>query len=371
MAAVNGRSRIPPDPGSKVCHRRAPHPDRTHSTYARRPDPAGPIPHWTSDPARPITLIECRTWAATAPVGSGRRAAMSGKRDQDGAEALADTPVDTLSGEQAAQELARLADLVAQADAAYHGQDAPIISDAAYDALVQRNAAIEARFPNLVRADSPSQRVGFTPSEGFGKVTHAVKMLSLGNAFEDDDIREFDARIRRYLGLTPEAALTYTSEPKIDGLSLSLRYESGKLVQAATRGDGAEGENVTANARTIGSIPDRLEDAPEVLEVRGEVYMSHDDFAALNARQQERGGKTFANPRNAAAGSLRQLDPKITASRPLAFFAYAWGEVSEPLAETQMTAIERLSDWGFSTNPLTALCKGAQELMFHYRAIEA
>jgi len=297
---------------------------------------------------------------------------MSGKRDQDGAEALADTPVDTLSREQAAQELARLADLVAQADAAYHGQDAPIISDAAYDALVQRNAAIEARFPDLVRADSPSQRVGFTPSEGFGKVTHAVKMLSLGNAFEDDDIREFDARIRRYLGLTPEAALTYTSEPKIDGLSLSLRYENGKLVQAATRGDGAEGENVTANARTIADIPPDLRGGrvPDVLEVRGEVYMSHADFEALNARQAERSDKAFANPRNAAAGSLRQLDPKITARRPLKFFAYAWGAHSEPLAPTQMEAIDRLAGFGFQTNALTALCDGPDEMLAQYRRIE-
>lgn len=297
---------------------------------------------------------------------------MSEKRDQDGADAHADTPVDGLSAQEAAQELARLADLVAQADAAYHGQDAPIMSDAAYDALVQRNAAIEARFPDLVRADSPSQRVGFTPSDGFGKVTHAVRMLSLGNAFEDDDIREFDARIRRYLGLGPEAALTYTSEPKIDGLSLSLRYEQGRLVQAATRGDGAEGENVTANARTIADIPHELggADVPELLEVRGEVYMSHADFEALNSRQAERSDKTFANPRNAAAGSLRQLDPKITARRPLKFFAYAWGAHSEPLAPTQLEAIARLAGFGFQTNPLTALCDGPDEMLAQYRRIE-
>src|SRR6056297_1302607 len=272
---------------------------------------------------------------------------MSEKREQDGADAHADRPVDKLSADQAAQELARLADLVAQADAAYHGQDAPIMSDAAYDALVQRNAAIEARFPDLMREDSPSRRVGFTPSEGFGKVTHAVRMLSLGNAFEDDEIREFDARIRRYLGLSPEAALTYTSEPKIDGLSLSLRYEEGRLVQAATRGDGTVGENVTANARTIADIPHRLGGAPRILEVRGEVYMSHADFEALNARQAERSDKRFANPRNAAAGSLRQLDAEITRARPLRFFAYAWGEVSAPLADTQFASIERLKSLGF------------------------
>ncbi|SHM23047.1 DNA ligase (NAD+) [Roseovarius litoreus] len=297
---------------------------------------------------------------------------MSEMREQDGADAHADTPVDRLSADQAAQELARLADLVAQADAAYHGQDAPIMSDADYDALVQRNAAIEARFPGLMREDSPSRRVGFTPSEGFGKVTHAVRMLSLGNAFEDDEIREFDARIRRYLGLGPQAALTYTSEPKIDGLSLSLRYEQGRLVQAATRGDGAEGENVTANARTIADIPHDLGGAgvPELLEVRGEVYMSHADFEALNARQTERSDKTFANPRNAAAGSLRQLDPKITARRPLKFFAYAWGAHSEPLAPSQMEAIERLAGFGFQTNPLTALCDGPDEMLAQYRRIE-
>ncbi|MHA7851061.1 NAD-dependent DNA ligase LigA [Roseovarius sp.] len=297
---------------------------------------------------------------------------MSEKREQDGADAHADTPVDRLSADQAAQELARLADLVAQADAAYHGQDAPIMSDAAYDALVQRNAAIEARFPDIMREDSPSRRVGFTPSEGFGKVTHAVRMLSLGNAFEDDEIREFDARIRRYLGLGPQAALTYTSEPKIDGLSLSLRYEQGRLVQAATRGDGAEGENVTANARTIADIPHDLGGAgvPELLEVRGEVYMSHADFEALNTRQTERSDKTFANPRNAAAGSLRQLDPKITARRPLKFFAYAWGAHSEPLAPSQMEAIARLAGFGFQTNPLTALCDGPDEMLTQYRRIE-
>src|SRR6056297_1648819 len=297
---------------------------------------------------------------------------MSEKREQDGADAHADRPVDKLSADQAAQELARLADLVAQADAAYHGQDAPIMSDAAYDALVQRNAAIEARFPDLMREDSPSRRVGFTPSEGFGKVTHAVRMLSLGNAFEDDEIREFDARIRRYLGLGPQAALTYTSEPKIDGLSLSLRYEQGRLVQAATRGDGAEGENVTANARTIADIPHDLGGAgvPELLEVRGEVYMSHADFEALNARQAARSDKRFANPRNAAAGSLRQLNAAITAARPLRFFAYGWGELSVPLADTQMGAIERLASLGFSTNPLTKLCDGPAALLAQYAEIE-
>ncbi|WP_306154395.1 NAD-dependent DNA ligase LigA [Roseovarius sp. MMSF_3281] len=281
-----------------------------------------------------------------------------------------DVAVESLSEAEAKAELERLAKEIARADQAYHTDDAPEISDAAYDALKARNAAIEARFAHLKRADSPSESVGAAPAEGFAKVTHAVRMLSLGNAFDDEDIRDFDERIRRYLGMGADAALNYTSEPKIDGLSLSLRYEQGKLVQAATRGDGAVGENVTANARTIDDIPVRLDGAPDVLEVRGEVYMSHADFEALNARQAERGGKTFANPRNAAAGSLRQLDSRITKERPLRFFAYAWGEVSAALAETQMGAIERLQALGFVTNPLTALCDGPGEMLAHYAGIE-
>jgi DNA ligase (NAD+) len=278
--------------------------------------------------------------------------------------------VEELTEAQAKDELARLAQVLAEADAAYHTDDAPVMSDADYDALKARNVAIEARFPGLKRADSPSDRVGAAPAETFAKVRHAQRMLSLGNAFSDDEITEFDARIRRYLGLTDDAPLAYTSEPKIDGLSLSLRYEAGRLVQAATRGDGETGENVTANARTIDDIPEMLERAPDLLEVRGEVYMSHEDFAALNARQADQGAKTFANPRNAAAGSLRQLDPAITAARPLRFFAYGWGELSAPLAETQMGAIERLAALGFVTNPLTTLCDGPQELLAHYARIE-
>ncbi|MGX0878931.1 DNA ligase (NAD+) [Roseovarius sp. MBR-154] len=282
----------------------------------------------------------------------------------------ADLEVEELTEAQARAELARLAQALAAANTAYHTDDAPEISDADYDALKARNAAIEARFPSLKRADSPSDQVGAAPAEGFAKVRHSIRMLSLGNAFEDADITEFDARIRRYLGLGEDAPLAYTSEPKIDGLSLSLRYEAGHLVQAATRGDGEVGENVTANARTIADIPDRLEHAPEVLEVRGEVYMSHEEFEALNARQAGRGAKTFANPRNAAAGSLRQLDATITAARPLRFFAYGWGELSAPLAETQMGAIERLASLGFSTNPLTRLCDGPGALLDHYAEIE-
>ncbi|GAB4297871.1 MAG: NAD-dependent DNA ligase LigA [Roseovarius sp.] len=278
--------------------------------------------------------------------------------------------VDTLSEEQAAAELARLARLIARADAAYYGADAPEISDAEYDALKARNAAIEARFPHLKRPDSPSDRVGGAPSTAFAEVRHAVRMLSLENAFSAQDVIDFDARIRRYLGLGPEARLAYTAEPKIDGLSLSLRYEGGVLVLAATRGDGSVGENVTANARTIADIPARIKGAPAVLEVRGEVYMRHDDFAALNARQADGGGRRFANPRNAAAGSLRQIDPRVTAARPLKFFAYAWGELSEPLADTQMAALARLSALGFPTNPLTVLCHGPDEMLAQYARIE-
>lgn len=275
-----------------------------------------------------------------------------------------------LSEEEAKAELARLADLLGRANAAYHTQDAPDLSDAEYDRLKRRNQAIEERFPGLKRADSPSDKVGAAPAEGFGKVRHDVAMLSLGNAFEDEDVVDFDARVRKYLGLPSGTPLAFTAEPKIDGLSLSLRYENGELVQAATRGDGAVGENVTANARTIDTIPTRIKGAPALLEVRGEVYMRHDDFDALNARQTANGGKTFANPRNAAAGSLRQLDPEITRARPLAFFAYAWGALSAPLAETQFQAIERLKAFGFDTNPLTTLCDGPQEMIAHYRKIE-
>ena len=279
--------------------------------------------------------------------------------------------VAALSVAQAETELARLAELLSAANTAYHTEDAPEISDAEYDALKRRNAAIEARFPKLKRADSPSEQVGAPVAEGFGKVRHAVAMLSLANAFDPEEVTEFDGRIRKYLGLGADAPLAYTAEPKIDGLSLSLRYEKGVLVQAATRGDGAVGENVTANARTIQDIPHELKNAPDLLEVRGEVYMSHADFAALNARQAETGGKTFANPRNAAAGSLRQLDPEITRARPLRFFAYAWGALSAPLAETQKGAIDRLAELGFSTNPLTALCEGPNEMVAHYEQIEA
>lgn len=276
-----------------------------------------------------------------------------------------------LTRDEARAELDRLARLLGEANLAYHTDDAPILSDADYDAAKRRNAEIESRFPDLKRADSPSDQVGAAPSDGFGKVRHVVRMLSLGNLFEDEEVAEFDARIRKFLNLGAQDPLAYTSEPKIDGLSLSLRYEGGTLVQAATRGDGEVGENVTANALTIKDIPQTIQGAPDVLEVRGEVYMSHADFAALNERHAQTGGKTFANPRNAAAGSLRQLDPKITEARPLRFFAYAWGDLSAPLAETQFGAIERLKALGFQTNPLTKLCETPQEMLAHYKSIEA
>ena len=283
---------------------------------------------------------------------------------------IKEVPVAALTKEQAREDLARLATLIAEANVAYHGNDAPDLTDADYDALKKRNAAIEVRFPNIKRSDSPSDMVGSAPSDGFGKIKHDVRMLSLENAFDPADITDFDDRVRKFLGATGQ--LSYTAEPKIDGLSLSLRYVKGRLTQAATRGDGEVGENVTENARTIFDIPQQLrgENIPSLMDIRGEVYMSHADFAALNARNAAAGDKTFANPRNAAAGSLRQLDASITASRPLKFFAYAWGALSEPLAKTQSGAIARLHDFGFQTNPLTTLCDGPDAMLAQYGKIE-
>lgn len=278
--------------------------------------------------------------------------------------------VDALTAKEAAAELKRLSDRLAQANIDYHSKDAPELSDAEYDRLKQRNAAIEARFPQLKRADSPSDQVGAAPAEGFSKVEHAQRMMSLGNAFDAEDLADFVKGVRKYLGLEAGEPLAFTAEPKIDGLSLSLRYEGGRLVQAATRGDGTTGENVTANARTIADIPETLVGAPDVLEVRGEVYMSHADFEALNQRQQAEGERSFANPRNAAAGSLRQLDSAITRSRPLRFFAYAWGVLSDPLGQTQMQALERLAGLGFQTNPLTRLCADTEAMLAQYALIE-
>lgn len=274
-----------------------------------------------------------------------------------------------LTATDAAAELERLAGVLAQANRAYHTDDAPSLDDAEFDALKRRNADIEALFPDLKRPDSPSEHVGAPVADGFGKIKHAVRMLSLGNAFTDDDVTDFDNRIRKYLGLGDSDPLSYTAEPKIDGLSLSLRYENGHLIHAATRGDGAIGENVTENAKTISDVPHYVADAPAIMEIRGEVYMSHADFEALNAAQTAKNDKIFANPRNAAAGSLRQLDVKITKSRPLKFFAYAWGELSEPLADTQSAAIQRMSDFGFSTNPLTQTCDGPAAMIAQYTKI--
>ncbi len=289
----------------------------------------------------------------------------------DGSE-TADKAVDILTETEAAAELARLAAEIAAHDRRYYQDDAPAVSDADYDALRQRNAAIEARFPALIREDSPSKRVGATPAGTFSKVTHAAPMLSLDNAFDDDDVAEFAARVRRFLKLDPDSPLAMTAEPKIDGLSLSLRYESGRLVTAATRGDGTVGENVTANARTIGDIPETLpDDAPEIVEVRGEVYMTHAAFAELNARQEAEGKQTYVNPRNTAAGSLRQLDPAVTAARPLKFFAYAWGEMSAMPEMTQFAMVERLAAWGFKTNPQLRRCLSVAEMIDTYREIEA
>ena len=280
-----------------------------------------------------------------------------------------ESDVSSLTPDQARSELARLASLLQQANIDYHQNDSPSLSDAEYDRLKQRNAAIEAQFPALKREDSPSDQIGAAAADGFGKITHALPMLSLGNAFDTADVEDFEDRILRYLGINDKTKLAYTAEPKIDGLSLSLRYESGRLVQAATRGDGQVGENVTENARTITDIPQIIEGAPDVLEVRGEVYMRHSDFQALNARQAEKGAKLFANPRNAAAGSLRQLDAAITKARPLRFFAYAWGELSMPLASQQSAAIARLESFGFSTNPLTKLCPSVADLVAQYETI--
>ncbi len=268
-------------------------------------------------------------------------------------------------------EWADIAASVARANLAYHQADAPEISDADYDALKRRLLALEAAWPALAEG-SPTAEVGAAPLATFDKVAHRVRMLSLENAFSGEDVSDFVARVRSFLALPSDAPLVFTAEPKIDGLSLSLRYERGRLTQAATRGDGETGENVTANARTVTDIPDRLAgtDVPDVLEVRGEVYMSHADFAALNDRQSAAGDKTFANPRNAAAGSLRQLDAAITAARPLRFFAYAWGELSAPLAATQTAAVARLAAMGFSTNPLMRTCATLDDMLATYRAIE-
>lgn len=278
-----------------------------------------------------------------------------------------------LTDEEAARELARLAHEIARHNQLYHDQDAPEISDADYDALVRRNNALEAQFPQLIRADSPSRQVGAAPGASpLSKVPHAVRMMSLDNGFSDEDIAEFLARIRRFLNLAEDAPVALTAEPKIDGLSCSLRYEKGRLVQAATRGDGSTGEDVTANARTIADIPPSLGlDAPEIFEIRGEVYMAKADFAALNERQAEAGGKIFANPRNAAAGSLRQLDAEITRARPLRFLAHGWGEVSSLPADSQYAVMQAIAAWNVPVSDMLIRAETLERLLAHYRAIEA
>jgi DNA ligase (NAD+) len=281
-------------------------------------------------------------------------------------------PLEALSETDARAEHAALAAALAENDTLYYQEDAPVLSDAEYDALRLRLLALEGRFPVLAQSGSPSRKVGAKPSEKFGKVRHRVPMLSLANAFSDTDVTDFMERVRRFLDLPAGEPIAVTAEPKIDGLSLSLRYEGGVLVRAATRGDGEEGEDVTANARTIADIPQHLPaGGPDPCEVRGEVYMSHADFAALNERQAAEGKPVFANPRNAAAGSLRQLDASITASRPLRFYAYAWGEMSPLPGATQWEVVQAFGAWGFVINPLMRRCLGAEELLAHYRSIEA
>ena len=277
---------------------------------------------------------------------------------------------DELTEAEAANRLMRLAREIARHNRLYHDQDAPEISDADYDALVRENRELEGRFPQLIRADSPSRVVGATPGGPLAKVTHARPMLSLENAFASNEVEDFVRRVRRFLSVEDEQPVALTAEPKIDGLSCSLRFEDGQLVLAATRGDGTVGEDVTPNARTIGDIPQQLAGAPAILEVRGEVYMSKIDFAALNARQETSGGKIFANPRNAAAGSLRQKDPAITEERPLRFLAHGWGECSEPLGATQAEAVERLRMLGFPIADQFRRCEGVQDALAHYAAIE-
>ena len=304
---------------------------------------------------------------------------------------------ETLTEADAANRLMRLAKEIARHDKLYHDQDAPEISDADYDALVRENRELEERFPQLVRSDSPSKRLGAAPTSALAKVRHARPMLSLENAFSAEEVEEFVARVKRFLALPGDAFVAFTAEPKIDGLSCSLRYERGELVLAATRGDGAVGEDVTANVRTIQDIPQTLfpsragrgsrggsnvgiptpdpslegrGEIPDVLEVRGEVYMSKADFEALNERQEAAGGKIFANPRNSAAGSLRQKDPSITAARPLRFLAHGWGELSAPLADTQYEAMNRIEDFGLPVADLLLRCNSSEEMLAHYRAIE-
>jgi DNA ligase (NAD+) len=277
-----------------------------------------------------------------------------------------------LSKAEATAEVKKLAKEIAEHDRRYYQEDAPVISDSDYDALRLRLDAIEQRFPDLVRPDTPSAKVGAAALEKFGKVRHRVPMLSLNNAFAKEDVEDFVGRVRRLLNLKADATLEMTAEPKIDGLSISLRYDNGLLVEAATRGDGYEGENVTANVRTIADVPQRLKgrDVPETIDIRGEIYMRREDFLKLNVAQEKAGGRTFATPRNAAAGSLRQLDPKITAARPLGFFAYSWGEAKPPPGKAQFEVCQAFKRWGFPVNELMIVGSSTEELFAHYRKLE-
>ena len=290
-----------------------------------------------------------------------------------------DIAVENLTEAQAKAELGRLADAIAHHDRLYHQKDQPEISDAEYDGLRRRNAAIEKRFPALLRADSPSQRVGSAPAGGFAKVCHPHAMLSLDNAFDDQDVRDFFQGVRNFfrapedLNRVEPDSIAVMAEPKIDGLSVSLRYEKGKLVLGATRGDGVTGEDVTANVRTLATVPKELKGKgwPGIIEVRGEVYFQRSLFESLNRERAQAGEPLFANPRNAAAGSLRQLDAAITARRPLKFFAYAWGEASQPFAKAHSEALEKFAAWGFAVNPLSRLCVGVDAALAFHRAVAA
>ena len=281
------------------------------------------------------------------------------------------TPVEALTELDAKKEIKSLSMEIRIADAQYYSDDNPVLTDGEYDALRKRLIALETAFPALIMKDSPTQTVGTKTSSKFGKIKHSVPMLSLDNAFNDEDVEEFVARIKRFLSLADDVPMAFTAEPKIDGLSASIRYEKGKLVSGATRGDGQTGENITANLRTLGDVPKHLSGSgwPDVLEVRGEVYISLDDFAAMNKAQELAGKAAYKNPRNAAAGSLRQIDPSVTATRPLRFFAYAWGELSAAIAPSQYEAVQAFAAWGFSTNPEMKRCKTAQDMIKHYMSI--
>ncbi|PBB34682.1 NAD-dependent DNA ligase LigA [Mesorhizobium sp. WSM3868] len=285
---------------------------------------------------------------------------------------MSEKPVDSLSESEAAEELKRLAAEIAEHDRRYHMEDAPTISDAEYDALARRNLAIEGRFPDLVREDSPSRRVGAPPAEGFTKVRHAVPMLSLAKAYTDQDVADFIERGRRFFDRDKDLDIAFTAEPKIDGLSASLRYENGIFVQGATRGDGAVGEDITANLKTIADIPKKLQGSgwPDVIEIRGEVYMTYAEFEALKQRSAAIGGQDYVNPRNTAAGSLRQKDPAVTASRNLKFFAYAWGYTTADPAPTQYGSVQKFKEWGFQVSPLMVRAKSIDDLIAHYHRIE-